>query len=390
MADGQAGHNYWWIAPVRDVAKIAFERMKLYIRKAGLTEHFITNEQEQSILYPHGVKLWFKGAEKPDHLYGEDVYGAVVDEATRVREASWHALRSTLTSTRGQVKIIGNVKGKRNWAYKLARKAEITYREEPTNSRYAYFKLTAWDAVDGGILDADEVRDAKEVLPESVYKELYLAEPADDGSNPFGLEAIRKCVMQRLATTPTIINGVDLGKRTDYTWRIGLDRSGRMTASDRWRRISWPQTKDRLAELCKGVKTLCDSTGVGDAIVDDLMARKMNIEGFVFTMPSKQQIMEALAVDIQQGAIGIYGETLIDELEIFEFEYTRLGVRYTAPAGFHDDGVCALALANWVRRSYTETFFEAGDDIQSVKIGERYSGHDEDEFEDSSETLRNF
>jgi hypothetical protein len=32
-------------------------------------------------------------------------------------------------------------------------------------------------------------------------------------------------------------------------------------------------------------------------------------------------------------------------LEQFEFEYTRTGVRYSAPAGLHDDCVCALALA---------------------------------------------
>ena len=33
------------------------------------------------------------------------------------------------------------------------------------------------------------------------------------------------------------------------------------------------------------------------------------------------------------------------ELELFEYEYTRTGVRYEAPTGVHDDGVCALALA---------------------------------------------
>ena len=36
---------------------------------------------------------------------------------------------------------------------------------------------------------------------------------------------------------------------------------------------------------------------------------------------------------------------LIEELESFEYEYTRTGVRYSAPQGCHDDTVCALALA---------------------------------------------
>lgn len=36
---------------------------------------------------------------------------------------------------------------------------------------------------------------------------------------------------------------------------------------------------------------------------------------------------------------------LISELESFEYEYVASGVRYSAPEGLHDDGVCALALA---------------------------------------------
>ncbi|MGL4640916.1 MAG: hypothetical protein ACRCVX_14425, partial [Shewanella sp.] len=55
--------------------------------------------------------------------------------------------------------------------------------------------------------------------------------------------------------------------------------------------------------------------------------------------------MEGLASALQQQAIGVFDEMLINELESFEFEYTRTGVRYNAPEGLHDDGVCALALA---------------------------------------------
>jgi hypothetical protein len=66
----------------------------------------------------------FKSAEKPDNLYGDDVYAVVIDEASRVRQESWHAVRSTLTATRGPVRIIGNIKGRKNWFYDLARKAE--------------------------------------------------------------------------------------------------------------------------------------------------------------------------------------------------------------------------------------------------------------------------
>lgn len=41
----------------------------------------------------------------------------------------------------------------------------------------------------------------------------------------------------------------------------------------------------------------------------------------------------------------------MNELESFEYEYTRTGVRYTAPEGMHDDCVMALALAVYAKNN---------------------------------------
>ena len=48
---------------------------------------------------------------------------------------------------------------------------------------------------------------------------------------------------------------------------------------------------------------------------------------------------------IQQGEVGYPEGVIKSELDAFEFELTRTGVFYSAPAGLHDDCVCALALA---------------------------------------------
>src|SRR5437016_10773884 len=98
---GRGGQNFWWIAPVYRQAEIAYGRMKLGLPR-GLFE---ANETQLRITLANGTLLWFKSAEKPDNLYGQDVYAAVVDEATRVREEAWHAVRTTLTATRGPVRI---------------------------------------------------------------------------------------------------------------------------------------------------------------------------------------------------------------------------------------------------------------------------------------------
>jgi hypothetical protein len=55
--------------------------------------------------------------------------------------------------------------------------------------------------------------------------------------------------------------------------------------------------------------------------------------------------MEGLAVAIQARHITYPEGAIVNELEAFEYEYTRTGVRYSAPEGLHDDCVMALALA---------------------------------------------
>jgi len=330
---GAPGRNYWWIAPIYAQTKIAFRRLQ-----RGLPQSVYTaNQAELSVTLANGATLWFKGADHPDALYGEDVYAAVVDEASRCKEEAWHAIRSTLTATRGPVRIIGNVKGRRNWAYQLARKAETG---EPGMH---YAKITAYDAIQAGILDDDEVADAKRQLPEQVFRELYEAIPSDDAGNPFGIGAIQARISP-LSQQPPLGWGWDLAKSVDWSVGIALDAANRTCRFERWQ-APWEVTIRRIRECVGGVGALVDSTGVGDPVLEALQKGGGSYTGLKFSSTSKQQLMEGLAVAIQQGRVSYPDGPIVSELESFEYVYTRGGVKYSAPEGQHDDCVCALALA---------------------------------------------
>jgi hypothetical protein len=342
---GESGQDFWWIAPVYGQCRIAFRRLK-----AGLPrESYTANESELTLTLINGARIVCKSAEKPDNLYGEDVFAAVFDEASRAREESWFALRSTLTATRGKVRIIGNVKGRKNWAFKLARKAESG---EPGMS---YAKITAYDAIDAGILDEDEIEDARRTLPLAIFEELYLAEPSNDEGNPFGLIAIRDCI-QPMSNQRPVCFGLDLAKSVDWTCLIGLDAKRKVCVFERFQK-SWLDTTEIIRRIVGNVPCLTDSTGVGDSILESLQKDRRNFEGFKFTSPSKQQLMEALALSIQKQEIGFPEGVIVNELESFEYEYTRTGVRYSAPSGMHDDAVCALALANFHKPKPVARFY---------------------------------
>lgn len=330
---GRPGHNFWWVAPIYQQAEIVFRRLKRGLPQ-GMYE---ANEGKLTITLPNHAVMWFKGADKPDSLYGEDVYAAVVDEASRCKDEAWHAIRSTLTATQGPIRIIGNVKGRKNWFYAMARRAESG---EPNMK---FHRLTAYDAADAGILSREEIEDAKRQLPENVFRELYLALPSDDGGNPFGISAIQACIGP-LSEKPTETWGIDLAKSVDWTVLIGLDEDMRCSAIHRFQ-APWQDTIRRIHEIVGSTRSLVDSTGVGDPVLEALQDGHGNFEGFKFSSTSKQQLMEGLAVAIQQQDLTIPEGVLVSELEQFEYAYTRTGVSYSAPAGQHDDTVCALALA---------------------------------------------
>ena len=343
IAIGKPGREFWWVAPVIGTAKIAFNRIKRGLPK----DIFSAHNTDLTITLLNGAVIRFKGGEKPDNLYGEDVWAAVMDEASRMREEAFYAVRSTLTATRGPVRIIGNVKGRKNWFYRICRKAEA---DEPN---MAYFKITALDAVKAGVFPQEELDDAKRQLPEAVFKELYLCEPSDDGGNPFGLKYIQRNIAPLSLGAPQAFGG-DLAKSVDWSVIIGLDSNGTTCAFDRFQ-LPWQETMGHIRMVCGNTHTVLDSTGVGDPIVEGLQRESggelSNFKGYKFTAASKQMLMEGLALAIQHGHVQYPEGVIVSELESFEYEYTRMGVRYTAPEGQHDDCVMALALAVHARNS---------------------------------------
>jgi len=181
----EPGYNHWWVAPVYSQAKIAFNRLRAKLGKTGV---YRINESDLTITCPNGAILHFRSAEKPDNLYGDDVYSIVFDEAPRARVEAFYALRSTITATQGMMKMIGNFKGISNWMHKLKEKAK-------TDPEYSYFKVTAWQAVEEGILSRGEVMQAKKDLPEKIFKELYEAESSESDGQLIMNESITKLFM---------------------------------------------------------------------------------------------------------------------------------------------------------------------------------------------------
>lgn len=181
LSDRKPNQNIWWVAPVYSQAKIAYKRLRVKLAKTG---HYKINESNLTIETPLGVVMHFKSADKPDNLFGEDVFAIVFDEAPRAKVDAFYALRSTITATQGKMKLIGNFGGTANWMHQLKERSK-------TDKEYAYFKVTAWDAVREGILEEQEILQAQKDLPSKIFKQLYLAEEQESDDQLASFDAIK-------------------------------------------------------------------------------------------------------------------------------------------------------------------------------------------------------
>lgn len=328
------GNSVAYITPTYQLAKTFFNKLVKTIP-------FENNKSDLTISFPNDGSVMFFTGERLDNLRGRKFHLVIIDEASFIPnlEDGWlNSIRPTLTDYKGRALFISTPKGK-NYFYSLFMKSG--------ESDWQSFKFTTYD---NPYIDTAEIDDARKQLPQAVFEQEYMANAMENASNPFGSNHINECV-KPISTQPVAYYGIDLAKSYDWTVIIGLDAQGNVAHFQRFQK-DWLQTKQTILQLEKTKPIVIDSTGVGDAITEDLQKHFSAMHGFKYTASSKQQLMEALASAIHQKEIGFPDNEIKSELDVFEYQYTATGVRYNAPAGFHDDCVNALALANKCKNNY--------------------------------------
>lgn len=320
------GKNIAYITPTYQLAKEFFGKLTQALP-------FPNNKQDLIIDFPNKGRVEFFTGERLNNLRGRKFHGVIVDEAAFIPnlEEGWlNAIRPTLTDYKGWGMFLSTPRGK-DFFYSLYMKDG----EEGWRS----FKYTTYD---NPYIDPVEIEESKKQLPKAAFEQEYMANPMENAANPFGSEYIQRCI-KPLSNLPIRCYGIDLAKSYDWTAIVGLDQYGNVAYFNRFQK-DWFSTKQEIMQLAK-VPILIDSTGVGDPIYEDLQRAGLYIQGYKFSQQTKQQLMVGLQNAIQESKIGYPEGYITKELDVFEYSFTATGVRYSAPSGFHDDCVVALALA---------------------------------------------
>lgn len=307
---------------------------------------------ERKFVFINGSEIELKSADNEGGLRGAGLDFCILDEASRIKEDSWNALRPALSDKQGKGIFISTPKGK-NWFYRLYLKGKdgLDKYESwhfPSNTN-PYFPQEEW-------------LEAKESYPSDWFSQEYEANFLEDVAAVFrDVEGKIKGEFEEPIIGKKYFGGVDVAKYQDFTVIIILDQNKHLCYFERFNRLNWDIQKIKIANVFIKYNAVgfIDSTGVGDPIYEDL-ARQLpyQIYSFKFTNESKMNLITGLQVAFEQGQVSFPRiPVMIDELEAFEYEMLTSGkFRYSAPEGYHDDTVISLGLANWgVEHLITET-----------------------------------
>lgn len=334
-----------WVSPVYSQAKKVFTELINSIADSGLT--LSINKSDLRITFINGSVIYFMSGDREDTLRGYTLNYLIIDEAAYIKDAVWNTvLRPTVLVDGKKVLFISTPRGK-NWFYDVSMRG---YSDD--YPQYKTFHATSFDSP---YITQEELNEAKLSLPETIYRQEILAEFIDDGGEVF---SNLKLNCKLLSYPPKDQNdryyaGLDIGRANDYTVLTILNSNGEVARIYRERQNSWNVIVSEIVKHLKefNARVVIEVNGIGDPIFEQIKKQYPNIEAFITTNDSKQNIIEDLILCLNEEKLILpspeLNADLYKELSIFTYEYSPKSrkIKYSSPNGFHDDCVISLALA---------------------------------------------
>lgn len=304
------------------------------------------NDSELAIYWKNGSIQRFIGCEDIDKHRGSNPIDVVLDEYSEMKEEIWTAIfQPVLRENKGTATFIFTPKGQ-NHAWRL-----LQYAKQHEDNWF-------WQvspASETKAIDEQELIEAQKETPESLYKQEYECE-FNEGAGQF----FRRIDENKAVTfdAPEYGHhyqiGIDLAKYQDWTvltpFNLTTFQAG---VPERFNQVDWNLQKSKIESFARrynNARIVIDSTGVGDPITEDLSRIGLAVEPFKFTQTTREQLLNNLAVKLEQNLIKIPNvQWLIDELKSMRYEWnpTTRKTSVKVPDSLHDDGIMSLALAVW-------------------------------------------
>lgn len=334
------GGRAWWVSPSYKTSEVGWRPLRQIARKISGAEIRLV---DRVVNFPGGGFVAVRSADNPDSLRGEGLDFVVMDECAFMQREAWtEAIRPALSDRQGKVLFISTPKG-RNWLWEIYQRG--VSGEEGWQS-------WTFPTSSNPFIAKEEIEAAKRDLPEMIFRQEYLAEFIDDAGGVFRrVQEAAVLEPKEYEEGKQYIAGVDVAASVDFTVVSVLDaESKELVYLDRFNRVDYPVLIDRLEAVYHRyhmTSMVVESNSIGRPVIDELVARGLNIIPFTTTSATKQSIIQNLQAAFENGQIRILNNpVLIGELLSFESKRNASGgFSYSAPDGMNDDCVMSLAIA---------------------------------------------
>ena len=309
----------------------------------------------------NGSKLIFFSVEQTHAIRGFTLDYLIWDEVSHCREYTsdgehvYYNIVAPLLDAKGKKEIyISTPNGARGFFYEEAMKGK---RGE---KGYAYVVIN---------VEKDEtkskewIEEKKRSYPEKAWEQEYLCKFLEDGISFFtGFSS--RFIDEDFDWNSRLYAGVDFSS-------VGDDNTVITFMNERKQTIQYIINGDldtKYREIAKhlnrtdGKLVLCyfESNSIGEVMGNEVKKLlspnlKRKIEFITTTNSTKQDYIEKLALDIEQGNISFMEDnvTLEEEFKTFTYKISKTGKKiFNALDGFHDDTVISCALANLAHHKF--------------------------------------
>jgi len=334
------GGRAWWVSPSYKTSEVGWRPLRQIVCKIPGAEIRLV---DRVVNFPGGGFVAVRSADNPDSLRGEGLDFVVMDECAFMQREAWtEAIRPALSDRQGKALFISTPKG-RNWFWENYQRG--------INGEEGWQSWT-FPTSSNPFIAKEEIEAARRDLPEIIFRQEYLAEFIDDAGGVFRrVQEAAVLEPKEYEEGKQYIAGVDVAASVDFTVVSVLDAESKdQVYLDRFNRVDYPVLIDRLEAVYHRyhmTSMVVESNSIGRPVIDELVARGLNIIPFTTTSATKQSIIQNLQAAFENGQIRILNNpVLIGELLSFESKRNASGgFSYSAPDGMNDDCVMSLAIA---------------------------------------------
>lgn len=341
-----------WTSPTIPQAKKVYKELE----KAWMPILAYNNKTERLLITNNGTQVQFFGVDKPDNIRGENCNYMICDEYAYYKSDVFDMVLRPFMLVEGKmVFFISTPKGLNDF-YQMHLKG--------VSDEFPNYKYSSGVHTENPYYDLDEIEDARQTLPQSIFEQEYLGKFVGGGASVFGDYERLMVVPQWTEPIPTMeyYNGNDIAKQKDWTVSTTIDKNHRVVNMLRMRRMNWDDIINGIVNDLNKYKpySLIEVNGVGDPIYDLVRKKYEQIQPFTTTNQSKQMIISNLVASCNVGAIKLPSKELCpslhEQMNMFTFDYSpeKRQIVYKAVEGYHDDDVISLALANMQFRRYNQ------------------------------------